>query len=330
MNVRDHLIRVVADGEFHSGSALARTLGVSRSAIWKQIHRLAEFGLDVETVRGRGYRLVRPIELLDHQRIMGRLDAETNAACEALEVTSVAGSTSAMLIEQPAPPLGRWRAALAEYQTGGRGRRGRRWVSPFGSGLCLSVSYCFAAAPRDLQALSLAAGIGAMRTLTGIGAGGLTLKWPNDIVLAGRKLGGILADVDGDSHGPLRAVIGAGINLWAPDSLIGAVQADGGLPPAGLEEAMAGGRMERNVLAAGLIASLYRALRDFGRLGFGPLVDEWRRQDFLYGRFVTVRSGGEEMSGIACGIAPDGALLLDRPGGIAAVVNGDISLRAGA
>ena len=330
MSLRDHLIRALADGEVHSGSALAAALGVSRSAVWKQIHRLADLGFDVQASGGRGYRLAGALELLDRERIARHLDEETRATCEQLDVTSVTASTSAALIGQAGPAVGMWRGALAEYQTGGRGRRGRRWVSPFGTGLCVSVSWCFASAPRDLPALALAAGIGVTRALAAAGAGGLTLKWPNDIVLAGRKLGGILVDVDGDSRGPLRAVVGVGLNLWAPVTLARAVAGEGGLPPGGLDGAVPGGRVERNALAAGLIVSLCRILREFARFGFASMADEWRRQDFLCGQPVTVRNGAEEISGVACGIAADGALLLDRPDGIAAIRNGDITLRAGA
>lgn len=329
MSVRDHLIRIVADGEFHSGTALAAALGVSRSAVWKQARRLAELGLHLEAVRGRGYRLVGAIELLERERITQLLDTATLASCEGLEITSVTDSTSARLCAQPVPAAGKWRGALAEYQTGGRGRRGRRWISPFGGGLCLSISWCFAVAPRELQALSLAAGVGIMRALARVGAGELTLKWPNDVVLHGRKVGGILVDLDGEAQGPLRAVIGAGLNLSVPDSLVRAVTDEGGLPPAGLEDAVAGRRIERNALAAELIAALCRVLAGFSEFGFGSLADEWRRQDFLRGRFVTVRNGAQKTSGIARGIAADGALLVDRPEGIAAVMNGDVSLRAG-
>ena len=151
------------------------------------------------------------------ERITRQLDDESRATCEQLEVIERHQLPPAQPCRASSPPaVGMWRGALAEYQTGGRGRRGRRWVSPFGTGLCLSISWCFASAPRDLPALSLAAGVGVTRALAAAGAAGITLKWPNDIMLTGRKLGGILVDVDGDSHGPLRAVVGVGLNLSAP------------------------------------------------------------------------------------------------------------------
>ncbi len=325
MSVRDGLVHILADGELHSGSALAAALGVSRSAVWKQVHRLGELGLVIQT--GRGYRLSSPLELLDSARITAGLDSETRAACTRLDVRAVTGSTNAVLAAEPAPAPGEWRGVLAEFQTGGRGRRGRRWVSPFGSGLCLSVSWCFATAPRDLPALSLAAGVAVSRALARVGATGMALKWPNDVLWGGSKLAGILVDVDGDSRGPLRAVIGIGLNLSVPDALTQAIVAEGGLPPAGLDRAVPGGEVPRNVLAAEVLCALYRVLRDFSRSGFAPLAEEWRRQDFLWGHTVTVRGGQEEVGGIARGIAADGALLVECPEGLAAVFNGEVSLR---
>lgn len=330
MSARDQLIRILADGQTHSGTALAAAAGVTRSAVWKQAHRLAELGLDLHSERGRGYRISRPLELLDRDRIVAALAPATLVSCEHLQVSTVTGSTSADLVAQPAPRPGHWRAALAEYQTGGRGRRGRRWHCSFGGGLCLSLAWCYAAAPRDLPALSLAAGVAVRRALAAAGAAGVTLKWPNDIVLDGNKLGGILVDVDGDSRGPLRTVIGLGVNLAVPMPLARAVAAEGGLAPAGLDQALGGRTPSRNTLAAGIIDSLVGVLRDFGETGFTPLADEWRRNDFLAGRSVSISSNGNEVAGVARGIAPDGALLVERPEGLAAVFNGDVSLRGDA
>jgi BirA family biotin operon repressor/biotin-[acetyl-CoA-carboxylase] ligase len=329
MRSRGKLVRILADGRLHSGAALATELGVSRSAVWKQVHRLGELGLEVIAAGRAGYRLHRPLELLDEAHIGELLEEPARRACEALQVLDVATSTSALLAAVAPPGAGLWRAALAEFQTGGRGRRGRRWLSPYASGLCLSISWCFPAVPRDLPALSLAAGVAVGRALSACGARRLALKWPNDVVVDGAKLAGILVDVDGESRGPLRAIVGIGINLAAPASLAAAVAAEGGATPAGLEDS-AGARIARNACAAAVLSALYRVLREFGELGFAPVADEWRRQDFLRGRAVTVRQGEETVGGIARGIAADGALLVERPEGIASVLNGDVTLRTAA
>lgn len=327
MSLRDRLIRLLADGQFHSGNDMARALGVSRSAVWKQIHQLNTLGLEIETASRRGYRLSSPLDLLDASTITNALDPQAREASDGVEVLFVTSSTNTMLASREAPAAGRWRAVFAEYQTDGRGRRGRRWISPFGTGLCFSLSWLFSRAPRDLPALSLAAGLAVIRPLEATGAQELALKWPNDILIAGDKLGGVLVDVDGDARGPLRVIIGIGINLSAPQALVRAVTAEGGLSPGALEGAPGGASLERSRLAAEMIGSLYRALERFQRDGFAPLADDWRRRDYLFGKPVVVRSGTDEKCGIGCGIAPDGALLIERPEGIAAVFNGEVTVR---
>lgn len=327
MATRDTLIGALADGCIHSGSSLAQLLGLSRSAVWKQVHRLGELGLEIEVVPGRGYRLRHPLDLLDQARIQAAIGPVAMAGCESLEVTGITSSTSAALIAAAPPAVGRWRALLAEFQSAGRGRRGRRWLSPYGSGLCLSLAWSFATAPRDLPALSLGVGVAVRRTLAACGAGPVQLKWPNDIVLGGAKLGGILVDVDGDARGPLRAVVGLGLNLAVPAGLLQEVVAEGGLPPGGLDAAALGQAGGRNGLAAALLESVHGLLAAFARHGFAPLADEWRRHDYLCGQPVTVRTGAAEANGMARGIAADGALLLDGPEGITAVFAGDVTLR---
>lgn len=330
MAVRDALIRLLADGQPHSGTGLAAALGVSRSAVWKQAHRLGELGLELQSVARGGYRLARPVQLLDHAAILAPLPASLRDTCERLEVRTVTGSTSADLLAAPAPAPGRWQALLAEFQTSGRGRRGHRWFAAFGSSLCLSVAWRYAAAPRELPALSLAAGVAVRRALERAGATGVMLKWPNDIVLDNGKLGGVLVDVEGDSRGPLRVVVGVGLNLVVPPELARAVLAGGGLPPVGLEQALAGVPLSRNALAAGVVGQLVAGLRDYADLGFTPLADEWRRHDFLCGRAVTIQGAAEPVNGVARGIAADGALLLERPEGLATVFSGEVSVRTAA
>ena len=327
MTTRERLVRLLADGDLHSGAALAAQLGVSRSAVWKQANRLRGMGLDLRASAGGGYRLARPLTLLDRAMILAALDEPARSGCEWLEVRAVTGSTSADLLALPAPKPGHWQAALAEYQTGGRGRRGRRWLSSFAGGLCMSVGWTYPAAPRDLPALSLAVGIAVHRAIAGAGAAGAMLKWPNDVVCEAGKVGGILVDVEGDSRGPLRAVVGVGLNLVVPQSLCRSVVAEGGLPPAALEDLGLSRTMARNSLAARIIRGLLEVLRDYAEVGFAPLADEWRRSDFLYGKAISVSSNGQHICGTAHGIAADGALLVERPEGIAAVFNGDVTVR---
>jgi len=328
MSTRERLIEALADGGLHSGSLLAARLGLSRSAVWKQLHRLGELGLEVVSVPGRGYRLGEPLDLLQRERILAGLDAAAAQGCESLDVAGVIGSTSAALLAAPAPRPGCWRGQLAEHQTAGRGRRGRRWLSPYAGGLCLSLSWSFGSPPRDLPALSLAAGIAVRRALCALGLPDAKLKWPNDVLLDGAKLAGILVDVDGDARGPLRVVIGVGLNLSIPAAMARAIVEDGGVAPAQLDAATLAPRGGRNALAAELIGKLHAMLAGFAGQGFAPLAEEWARHDQLHGQAVVVSGTAAPIAGVARGIAADGALLVEGPGGTTtAVYAGDLSLR---
>jgi BirA family biotin operon repressor/biotin-[acetyl-CoA-carboxylase] ligase len=328
MGIREELVALLADGELHSGAAIAQLMHCSRTTVWKQLRQLQNLGLEIAAMPGRGYRLLRPIELLDRALMLQHMNAGAVTNLEALDVLGVIDSTSERLRAAAAPGPERLRVVLAEYQTGGRGRRGRRWLSPYGSGLCLSVSWCFSAVPPALSALSLAAGVAVQRALVVYRPVGLGLKWPNDIIAGGRKLGGLLVDVEGESQGPIKAVIGVGINIDVSDQLENELATDLGLQPAGLREFVPSADVSRNVVAANIINQLYAALDEFARTGFASFVDEWKRFDSLRGESVSVQIGARTYEGIASGIADDGALLLRANGKTMNVVSGEVSVRA--
>lgn len=323
------VLELLADGDWHSGVVLGEALGLSRAAIWKQVRTLRTLGLGVAADRVRGYRLAAPLDLLNEPAIRSSLGPDTLQALEALEVLVVATSTSEWLTSRPVPRPGRMRVAVAEYQTGGRGRRGRRWLSPLGHGICLSVSWCFELAPRDLPALSLVAGVAVASALASQGVEGVQLKWPNDIVASGGKLGGILVEVAGEPGGTLRAIIGIGLNVRSVAALAAELKDEGGtLPALALDDLLAGRRLPRNGLVAALLNALQASLHRFGQGGSGSFLAEWRQRDCLAGQLVVVTRGPESFTGTACGLADDGALLVNRAGTIVPVVAGDVTLRA--
>jgi len=320
------LFAKLADGQFHSGEGLAAELAVSRSAVWKAARALRELGATVHAVRNRGYRLPLAAEPLDGGKIRGLLDEAARERVRRLDTVWTVGSTNTLLLERANPPVGTSEALLAEVQTAGRGRRGRTWVAPPGGSICLSLSWMFREVPRDLGALGLVVGVCALRALSRLGVGGVRLKWPNDLLVDDRKLGGILIELRAESGGPACVVIGIGLNVALGAPLLEKI-ATLGLAPidlagAGLKE------VSRIGVAAGLISAFVRGLLEFEHDGLKPFVREWMEADALRGRPVTVTSDEASVKGVARGIDLDGALLVETPKGLLRFISGDVSVRA--
>jgi len=243
-----------------------------------------------------------------------------------LEVHGTLASTSDRLLAIDDPPPGRFDACLAESQTAGRGRQGRRWLAPAGSGLCLSVNWAWRDAPGSLSALPLAAGVAVLRALAAHAIRGCALKWPNDVVYDGAKLGGILIDGRGEAGGPTGVVVGVGLNVRLPDELIDELR-DAGQVATDLAR-VTGTTPARNALAASLIAELAIALEEYGVRGLPAFAAEWHAADALRGRPVSVSQGERSFAGIARGVDADGALLVELDGVRRRFHSGEVSVRA--
>jgi BirA family biotin operon repressor/biotin-[acetyl-CoA-carboxylase] ligase len=317
----------LSDGQFHSGEDLASVLGVSRSAVWKVVKSLRELGATLHAVRNRGYRLAKSSEPLDACLIGERLSAPTRGRVRSLDVVWSVGSTNTTLLSRPYPPNGSTEVLLAEYQSAGRGRRGRAWLAPPGGSICLSLSWTFRDVPQDLSALGLVIGVCELRALRALGVRDARLKWPNDVLVAERKLGGILIELRAESGGPACVVIGIGLNVALGAPLLAKIAETGiaatDLVTAGLAEPA------RNTVAAALVDSCVRGLLDFERDGLRPFIEDWRGADALEGRMVDVKGGaGEVTKGLARGIDLHGALLVETPeDGLKKFVSGDVSVR---
>ena len=217
----------LADGEFHSGEELARELGLTRSAIWKATASLRALGTGLEAVRNRGYRLTHPGELLDAAKIRGQLPRAVRERLHAIETAWSIPSTNTELLGRPFPRAGTGEVLLAEYQTAGKGRRGRSWMAPPGGAICLSLSWTFPTVSQDLGALGLVIGVCALRALRALGLEGAELKWPNDLLLHSRKLGGVLIELRAEASGPACVVIGIGLNVALGVDLLTQIEATG-------------------------------------------------------------------------------------------------------
>jgi BirA family biotin operon repressor/biotin-[acetyl-CoA-carboxylase] ligase len=323
MPVRHRLLKLLADGEFHSGEDLGAVLGVSRMAVWKHLKTLRELGLDFKVVRGKGYRLPAYIELLDSDAISAEISRSTAAHIDSINVFHELDSTNNWLREQCLNGAPTGTVCLAEMQHAGRGRRGRSWVSPFAANLYLSLLWRSPAGAAALGGLSLVAGIAVLRCLRDWGVEAAGLKWPNDILAGNAKLAGVLIDVVGETSGPCAVIIGVGVNICMPP-LAGA-----DIDQSWTDLSRLTGRSEhsRNRLAAGLLDQLLPAIAGFEAAGLQPFLEEWRRYDSVAGCQVDVELPNQTVSGTACGIDDGGALLVETVSGRRRFVSGELSVR---
>ena len=316
----------LALGGFHSGAELARSLHVSRSAIWKATVSLRDLGVVLHAVRNRGYRLPAACGALDAAQIRAALDPQLSGRIRRLEALWSVPSTNAALLARNDLPTGLADVMLAEYQSSGRGRRGRPWLAPPGGAVCLSLSWSFAQLPRDMGALGLAIGVCALRALREHTPCQVGLKWPNDLILSGRKLGGILIEMRAEAGGPTYVVIGLGLNVSLGTTLLGRIAAAGttatDLRAAEVDPA------RRTAVIASLVEGMVRGVRDFEQAGLKPFLEEWRRADTLRGRVVTVLGPEPATGGIARGIDASGALLIETTRGLQKIISGEVSVRA--
>ena len=309
------LISILADGEFHSGEQLGERLGMSRAAINKHIQTLRDWGVDVFTVPGKGYSLPEPIQLLDENVIRSQLKQGK------VTVLPVIDSTNQYLLDR-INELNSGDSCVAEYQQAGRGRRGRKWFSPFGANLYLSMFWRLEQGPAAAIGLSLVIGIVIAEVLHSLGADKVRVKWPNDLYLNDRKLAGILVEMTGKTGDAAQIVIGAGLNMVMRN-----VQAEvvnqGWIT---LQEA--GVTIDRNILAVRLINELRQSLTLFEQEGLSPFLGRWEKLDNFIHRPVKLIIGDKEIFGTSRGIDAQGALLLEQEGILKPWVGGEISLRS--
>lgn len=315
------LLQLLADGAEHSGTELGERLGISRAAIWKQLQTLSELGIELDASPGRGYRLREPLDLLDPAAIHAAVDGRI--ALASLDVFPRIDSTNAFLLtDHRATEADALRVALAEQQTAGRGRRGRDWVSPFARNICCTVKRQFPCGLEGLSGLSLVVGLAIAQALAAQGIAGVQLKWPNDLRAGGKKLGGVLIELAGDAGGPCTAVMGFGINVRMPGSAGDAID-----QPWTDLQALSAQLPSRNTLVAEMLVQLAQALDQFAELGFAPFASAWSARDEFRGLPVKMLGVNTELSGIAAGVDERGALMLETPTGLRAVVAGEVSLR---
>lgn len=325
MNISDKqkkILGLLADGEFHSGTELAEILGISRSAVWKQLNGLAELGLQHSAVSGKGYRLDNALELLVASEIKDAVNEQTGALIASLEIHDQIDSTNRYLVERSQNNALSGSVCFAEYQTAGKGRRGRQWVSPYGCNIYLSILWRFQRGPAAISGLSLAIGVAVIRALKQHQINDVGLKWPNDIYSQGKKLGGILVEVSGETDGPCSAVIGLGLNLFVPEAEARSINQAW----TDLSKITGQQRLSRNKLAGALLNHLLPVIAEYEGVGIKAHLDEWRDYDCLGGKSATLFIGEQQFEGIVQGIDDNGMLLIERPdGNVQTFASGEVS-----
>lgn len=320
------ILTLLADGEFHSGTELAEALGVSRSAICKQLNGLSVLGLHHSAISGKGYRLDKPLELLDHSKIVSVLSEQNKALISVLEVHDSLNSTNTFLVEHSQRNAPSGYVCFAEHQTAGKGRRGRQWVSPYGSNLYLSLLWRFQQGGMAVTAgLSLAIGVAVIRALQASGFNEVGLKWPNDIYYQGKKLAGILIEVSGEADGPCSAVIGLGLNLFLPEVEAQAITQDW----TDLSKVSGEKVLRRNELAGTVLNQILTIIHNFETVGIQAYLEEWRSYDCLKGQSAILFIGQQQIQGTVEGIDDNGLLLIKKiDGSTQAYASGEVSFNA--
>lgn len=316
-------LRRLSDGRFHSGEDVSRTLGRSRASLSEALKHAPELGVSVFSVRGRGYRLAEPIEFLDADEVSALLGPTSGLS---VQVVDEVDSTSTRLVELAAVGAPSGTCLAAEWQSAGRGRRGRTWLSSLGGSLTFSLLWRFDRGAGHLGGLSLAVGLAVARALAASGVERTRVKWPNDVVVDFRKLAGILVETSGEIQGPTVAVVGVGVNYRLPAEVLERIDQ----PVVDLAHC-ATPVPSRNALLARLLAELASTLRAFEREGFAPLRPFWNALHAYHGRDVVVMPAREApYDAVVSDIAPDGELLVTLPDGrVAALSSAEISLRQG-
>ena len=307
MSLNLELLTLLKGGKICSGEMLGDALGISRAAVWKQLEKLRAVGIDVESVRGKGYRIPGGIELLESDEIQRQLPVRISDQLKGIHVAEELDSTNTWLKEQ-ADYLRDRQVCLAERQTAGRGCRGRHWVSPFGCNLYLSLAWGFEGGIKALEGLSLAVAVAVCRALEpGAPRGTITLKWPNDICMTGengslQKLGGILIETSASMND--RVIIGIGLNLNRSPTL----NDTSSTPPVSLGE-MLGRSVRRDDMLSAVVTSVLEAI-DALPQDCSELLTEYRGRCALRGKDLSLKQADRLINGRCIGIADDGSLEL--------------------
>ncbi|NTS78733.1 bifunctional biotin--[acetyl-CoA-carboxylase] ligase/biotin operon repressor BirA [Catenovulum sp. SM1970] len=315
------LLSLLAGNDFHSGDKLASVLKVSRAAVSKRVAKLNELGIEVHSVKGKGYQLSPLIDLYDVEQITAALSNRFHIT-HTTQTASTNDDAKKLLADNNDNT--HWHLVLTEQQNAGRGRRGRSWVSSFAQNLAISLGLSLDIPVSQLSGLSIAVGLSLAKSLNELGYPA-QLKWPNDIYLNGEKLAGILLELEGAFDANCNVIVGIGINVNMP--------ANNQDAKAQIEQAWtslyqySGKSINRSQLLITLIERLAKDLEHFIKYGLVGQEKTWQNYDRFYNQPIQLLMPNKTICGVGKGINQEGALLLQTEQGLETFIGGEISVR---
>jgi BirA family biotin operon repressor/biotin-[acetyl-CoA-carboxylase] ligase len=316
------ILRLLSDGQFHSGVQLAEIMGVSRTTISKRITQWTAHGLVIDSVIGKGYRLHSPIQWLDKGLIWSAIPKAIQQHISIFETHSYVSSTNDVVATYLSKNTQSGVVCITEMQGAGRGRRGREWLSPPAGNFYGSIGWIFEEGFSAIEGLSLAIGVAVVKALESMGARDLQLKWPNDVLYRGHKVAGVLIEMTGEADGACHVVIGVGVNLHLPE----AVKQQITQPVTDLYT-ICGQVIDRQLITAAIVSELIALLIDYHKTGFTKWHDEWLKYDAFKDQSVVIIGMQEPINGIAQGVDERGNFLLETKSGLMHICGGEVSLR---
>ncbi len=318
------VLTLLDNKRYYSGQALAQRLNVTRAAIHNCIVKIESLGILVERIRGVGYRLMQPIDLLNHDEIQSKLSVSVADKLAQMHCLQEIDSTNRYASELESPQVGALSVVLAEMQTAGKGRRGRQWISPYAANIYMSILWPLQRPLHESGMLSPMLAISMLTALEQLGVTGLSLKWPNDIYCHNKKLAGLLIKCSGEISGGCKMVVGMGVNVLM--SQFENINIDQHWTD--MSSHTQGEHYSRNDVVAKLIDNAVSALVQFESNVIEDLVGTWSQWDIMKDKPVELHSAQTIQTGVARGIDNDGCLLLETSNGMEKISAGDVSLRA--
>jgi BirA family biotin operon repressor/biotin-[acetyl-CoA-carboxylase] ligase len=316
------ILRLLSDGQFHSGVQLAEVLGVSRTTISNRIAQWNTQGVVIDSVTGKGYRLHSPIQWLNKEQVWSKISSSVQQHISSFDVLQFVSSTNDVVAKNLAQQHQSGIICITEMQGAGRGRRGREWLSPPAGNFYGSVGWIFNDGFSVIEGLSLAVGVAIIKAMESVGASDLELKWPNDVLHQGKKIAGILIEMTGEVGGACQVVVGVGVNLQLPEVIKQQIT-----QPVTDLYSICGHAVNRQIITAEIISEIIILLSGYDKTGFSKWQNEWLSYDAFKNKPILIIGMQEPLHGIARGVDEHGNLLLETEGEMMKVYGGEVSLR---